>query len=155
VIRLAGAGALLWLAAAASQDAGARVCRLPAQPLASQRDTAAWCAREFLIRNGYTQAPPSARRDDIALEPHMDVGRGLDEVLGNRRNTVSEQPQTACTTDTGYLVSFTMPNQLDQPYGRGVSMTARFIGITLLQPWIRLAPPDPRCSAPRLPAPSP
>jgi hypothetical protein len=156
VMRVGAAGVALGLAALLAQDASARVCRFAPRPLASPRDSAAWCAREFLIRNGYTKAPPSADRGAIALEPTMDVGKGLDEVLSNRRNTVSEEPQLACTTATGYLVSFTMPNQLNQPYGRGVAMTEHFVGITLLRPWVLLgAGAGPNCSVPRLPPPSP
>jgi len=147
------AAALLALAPLMWQDAAARVCRLPAAALASARDTAAWCARDFLVRNGYTAAPPSAERADIALEPTMDVGTGLSDVLGNRRNTVSATPVLACTTPTGFMVSFRMPNQTDQPFGRGVQMTRTFAGITLLQPWVRLGSGDPtKCSTPTLPA---
>jgi hypothetical protein len=153
VIRALGAGAALVLAHAMAQDAAARICHFPAQTLPSKRDTAAWCARDFIIRNGYTDQPASPNRADIALEPTMDVGTGLDEQVGNRRNTISVNPELVCTTPTGYLVSFTMPNQLDQAFDRGVSMTNGYLGITLLRPWVRRStgPPPPACAVPRLP----
>jgi len=136
------------------QDAAARVCRLPAQSLATAPDTAAWCAREFLIRNGYTAAPASADRTAIALEPTMDVGRTFDEMMFARRNTVGDAPLLACPTATGFLVSFSMPNQLDPTHGRGVSMTRTYAGVTLLRSWVRLsAGVPPHCISPRLPAP--
>ena len=153
MIRALGIAAALGIAGLFVRDPSARVCRLPMQPLATSRDTAAWCAREFLIRNGYTVAPASTNAAEIALEPGMDVGRGLDEVLDNRRNTVSAVPVLACSTSTGYVVSFTMPNQLDQVFGRGVSMTLPFLGVTLMRPWVRLgSDPTARCSVPRLPS---
>jgi hypothetical protein len=152
MIRTLGVAAVLLVARLLSQDAAARLCHFPAQPLASKRDTAAWCARDFLVRNGYTERPASAERADIALEPTMDVGNGLAEVLGNRRNTISATPELVCATSTGFLVSFTMPNQVDQTFDRGVTMTNGYVGITLLQPWVRRSTSvPPACSVPRLP----
>ena len=140
--------------AAARQDAAARVCRLPAAALASAGDSAAWCAREFLIRNGYTASPPSVDRNDIALEPTMDVGRTFDEMMDARRNTVGRVPILACPTATGFLVSFSIPNQIDPTHGRGVSMTRNYAGLTLLRAWVRLSTGvPPGCVAPHLPAP--
>jgi len=139
--------------ALSGQDAAARVCRLPTRELASPADTAAWCAREFIIRNGYTVSPASPDRADIALEPTMDVGRTFDEMMFARRNTVGDVPILVCRTATGFLVSFPMPNQLDPTHGRGVSMTGDFLGVTLLRAWVRLSPGVPaKCVAPRLPA---
>jgi hypothetical protein len=136
------------------QEAAARVCRLPAPTLATAADTAAWCAREFLIRNGYTAAPASADRNAIALEPTMDVGRTFDEMMFARRNTVGDAPLLACPTATGFLVSFSMPNQLDPTHGRGVSMTRTYAGLTLLRSWVQLsAGVPPHCIAPHLPTP--
>ena len=134
------------------QDVAARVCRLPAQSLATATDSAAWCAREFIIRNGYTAAPPSSDREAIALEPTMDVGRTYDEMLSARRNTVSDIPVVSCVTSTGYLVSFRMPNQLNVVHARGVVMTREFLGLTLLRPWVPLSDSvPPHCAVPRLP----
>ena len=153
MIRALAAGAALLIAHGLMQDAAARICHFPAQTLPSKRDTAAWCARDFLIRNGYTAEPASPNRADIALEPTMDVGTGLSDILSNRRNTIAVNPELVCTTETGYLVSFTMPNQLDQTFDRGVAMTKTYLGITLLQPWVRrsVGTPPPTCAVPRLP----
>ncbi len=154
-LSLAAVAALV-LAGAATTSVDARVCRFPPEPLESHRDTAAWCARDFLIRNGYTAAPSSPDRDAVALEPTMDVGRTYNEMMDARRNTVSGVPLQSCTTNTGYLVSFSMPNQLDQPYGRGVVMTSQYLGITLMRSWVQLGTgTQPRCMAPRLPPPAP
>jgi hypothetical protein len=152
---IAGAGALALLGAAGTRQ-DARACRLPTQALASHRDTAAWCAREFLIRNGYTAAPASADRDLVALEPTLDVGPTYNDMMYLRRNTVSSVPLQSCTTDTGYLVSFAMANQLNQSYGRGVVMTSDYVGITLLRSLVQLGSgAQPKCMVPRLPPPSP
>jgi len=153
VTRALVALAMLGIAGAGVQDATARLCRFPTQTLPSKRDTAAWCARDFLIRNGYTEYPASGNRDDIALEPTMDVGNGVSEVVGNRRNTIQSTPELVCTTPTGYLVSFPMPNQLDTTFDRGVSMTSSYVGLTLMRPWVRRStgPPPPACAVPRLP----
>jgi len=139
---------------AGRQDPMARLCRLPAMTLATAEDTAAWCAREFLMRNGYTSAPPSTDRAAIAMEPTMDVGNTFDEMMFARRNTVGSVPILACPTPTGFLVSFSIPNQSDPTHGRAVAMTRTYAGLTLLRAWVRLStgvPPD--CLAPRLPAP--
>ena len=141
------------LVTGAGMDTNARSCRLPTQRLLGPRDTAAWCAREFVIRNGYTEAPASSNRDDIALEPGTDVGLGFESAIANRHNTVSPAPQRVCETGTGYLVSFKMPNQLNMMVGKGVVMTGHFQGLALLTPLVSLDPSinSPLCSVPRLP----
>jgi hypothetical protein len=139
----AAAGALM-------QKPDPRACRLPPQPLATGRDTAAWCAREFVIRNGYTSVPGSSVKDDIALEP-FDVGLGLEGAVSNRRNTLGGVPLFACLNAKTYLVGFTMPNQVDQVYGRGVVMTPKFDGLAVLQPWVRIVPIPPGCAPPKIP----
>jgi len=152
VIRAAAAALALGLGALPAQDAAARVCHFPRRPLASPRDTAAWCAREFLIRNGYTSAPPSANPADIALEPTMDKGLGLEGTVENRRGTVGAEPLVVCTTATGFLVSFAIANLIDPQHGRAVAMTPQFAGITLLRPWVLIDTGiGPQCSVPKLP----
>ena len=153
-MRALAALALAAAFAAGRQDAAARVCRLPALTLGTAEDTAAWCAREFLIRNGYTGVPASTDRAAIAMEPTMDMGNTFDEMMFARRNTVGSAPILACPTPTGFLVSFSIPNQSDPTHGRAVAMTRTYAGLTLLRAWVRLStgvPPD--CLAPRLPAP--
>lgn len=152
MIRAVGLAAALLLSRGLSQDAAARICHFPPQTLASHRDTAAWCARDFIIRNGYTSAPASTNNADIALEPAMDVGNGMSEMVGNRRNTIAATPELVCTTQTGFVVSFRMPNQLDQTFDRGVAMTKSYVGITLLRPWVRRSDTvPPGCAVPQLP----
>lgn len=154
--RALAALALAALLRSGGQDSAARICRFPLQVLATPADTAAWCAREFIIRNGYTAVPASPDRADIALEPTMDVGRTFDEMMDARRNTVGDAPLLACPTESGFVVSFLMPNQLDPTHGRGVAMTRTYVGLTLLRAWVRLSvgvPPG--CLAPRLPPPLP
>ncbi len=150
--------ALAALVAAAAIGAGmsqtnARVCRFPMQPLHNARDTAGWCAREFIIRNGYTDAPASSNRDDIAIEPGTNVGLGFENTVSNRHNTISPAPLRVCDTGTGYLVTFRMPNQLNMAVGKGVVMNSYFIGLALLQPLVSLDPTSksPHCSVPQLP----
>jgi hypothetical protein len=141
------------IVSAAGRQTNARACRFPTERLANARDTAAWCAREFVIRNGYTEAPASAIRDDIALEPGTDVGLGFESAIANRHNTVSPAPLRVCETGTGYLVSFKMPNQLNMLAGKGVVMNGHFMGLALLQPLVSIDPSvsSPLCSVPRLP----
>jgi hypothetical protein len=136
----------------AGPQANPRACHFPARQLQSPRDTAAWCARDFIIRNGYTDAPASSNRDDIVLEPGMDAGVGFSDAIANRRNTVSSIPLRVCETGTGYLVSFAMPNQLNMAVGKGVAMNQYFMGLALMQPLVSLdATKSPLCSVPRLP----
>ena len=146
---------LAWLAAAAlagalAQKPDPRACRLPPRPLPPPPPPAAWCAREFVVRNGYTDVLGSSDKNDIALEP-FDVGLGFEGAISNRRNTVGGTPLFACLNAKTYLVGFSMPHQVDQSYGRGVVMTRRFDGLALLQPWVRVTPVPPGCAPPRLP----
>ena len=146
ILGLAAAG----LAAALAQYPDARACRFPQQRLATGRDTAAWCAREFVIRNGYTSEIGSSVQSDIALEP-FDVGLGFTAAVSNRRNMLGGVPLFACANAKTYLVAFTMPNQVDASYGRGVVMTRKFDGLAVLQPWVRITPIPPGCAPPHIP----
>jgi hypothetical protein len=143
---LAAAGLVSTLA----QYPDARACRLPHDRLQTGRDTAAWCAREFVIRNGYTSEIGSSAQADIALEP-FDVGLGFQAAVSNRRNTLGGVPLFACANPKTYLVAFTMPNQVDASYGRGVVMTKKFDGLAVLQPWVRILPIPPGCAPPHIP----
>src|SRR5690242_1722400 len=79
-----------FVASAAAQTASGphaapRACALPPQALSSARDTAAYCAAQFVARNGYTDLP--ATTDSTQLVDDITDG-GLDwhRVLQARAN---------------------------------------------------------------------
>lgn len=141
---MSGAGGVLvaTMVAAASlasrgRRADARDCLLPNEPLASARDTAAYCAGAFVERNGYTELPATSDREMIAVES-WDRGHTLTDAVERRRRTISRGPVIACTTPGGYSVVFRAYDPMETKNGHVVVMDSQFGNLRMLAGFTRL-----------------
>lgn len=135
-----GAAAMLPVARAS----GARDCAPPASPLASARDTAAFCAEAFIERNGYTELPGTSDRDMIAVES-WDRGRTLTDAVERRRRTIARGPAIVCETPNGFSVVFHVYDPLDSKSGHVVTMGRGYDGMRLLAGFTRIDAIEPGC----------
>ena len=117
--------------------AGPRDCVLPRVALQSPRDTAAYCAEEFVERNGYTDAVPGDR-DMIAIEPR-DRGATLVEALEFRRNKVARGPIAVCEDAAGFTVIFHTGDPHESRIARAVRLDRRYGGLTFLGGFVQLS----------------
>jgi hypothetical protein len=145
------AGALIaGLMAAAALSArnvqsGARDCLLPRDELTAARDTAAFCAEQFVERNGYTELPGTSNREMIALES-WDHGRTLADAVEARRRTIARGPAVVCATTTGFSVVFRSYDPMERKSGHVVVMGRRYDDIRLLAGFARLDVTEAGCT---------
>ncbi len=125
-----------------------RACIAPSVALRSQRDTAAYCAEQFVERNGYADVL-AGDREMIALEP-MDVGSTMEAAVDFRRNIVARGPIAVCEDDAGFTVVFHTGDPHESSVGRAVRLDRRYQGITFLSGFVKLAQLAtwPRCGPP-------
>lgn len=115
----------------------ARDCQLPISSLATARDTAAYCAEQFVERNGYTELPPAPDRDMIAVEAR-DRGRTLTEAVEARRRTLARGAVIVCEGANGFSVVFHVYDPLDSKSGHVVVMGPQFDDMRLLAGFTRI-----------------
>jgi hypothetical protein len=140
------AGAFIIIAALPSHRAArdARDCLLPVASLATARDTAAFCAEEFVERNGYTELPATSDRDLIAVEPR-DRGRTLTDAVENRRRTLARGAVIVCEGANGFSVVFHVYDPLDSRSGHVVVMGPQYDDMRLLAGFTRTDVLDAGC----------
>ena len=114
----------------------ARDCLLPASSLATARDTAAFCAEQFVERNGYTELPATSDRDMIAVEAR-DRGRTLTDAVEARRRTLARGAVIVCEGANGFSVVFHVYDPLDSKSGHVVVMGPQYDGMRLLAGFTR------------------
>jgi hypothetical protein len=125
--------------------ADARDCLLPNDSLASARDTAAYCAEQFVERNGYTELPGTSDREMIAIES-WDRGGTLTDAVERRRRTIARGPVIACTTANGFSVVFRAYDPMETKNGHVVVMDSQFGNLRMLAGFTRLDRADPGCT---------
>ena len=107
-----------------------QACVLPTRSLASARDTAVWCAEQFIARNGYTDVAPLSDTSLIAFES-LEWANSIEEMLRHRSNTLQRHAFGICEKAPGphyegFVVVF---RYRDTTQGaRGVTMSKRFHG---------------------------
>jgi hypothetical protein len=132
------AGCIVVAAVPAHRSArDARDCQLPISSLATARDTAAYCAEQFVERNGYTELPPASDRDMIAVEAR-DRGRTLTEAVEARRRTLARGAVIVCEGANGFSVVFHVYDPLDSKSGHVVVMGPQFDDMRLLAGFTRI-----------------
>ena len=114
-----------------------RACVAPPIALQSSRDTAAYCAEEFVERNGYADAVPGDR-DMIAIEPR-DRGATLQQAVEFRRNTVARGPIAVCEDAAGFTVIFHTGDPHESHVARAVRLDRRYGSITFLSGFVQLS----------------
>jgi hypothetical protein len=134
-------------ASLASREArsDARDCLLPNDPLASARDTAAYCAEAFVERNGYTELPGTSEREMIAVES-WDRGHTLTDAVERRRRTIARGPVIACKTANGYSVVFRAYDPMETKNGHVVVMDSQFGNLRMLAGFTKLESAEPGCT---------
>lgn len=115
----------------------ARDCLLPIASLATARDTAAFCAEEFVERNGYTELPGTSDRDMIAVEAR-DRGRTLTDAVEARRRTLARGAVIVCEGANGFSVVFHVYDPLDSKSGHVVVMGPQYDDMRLLAGFTRI-----------------
>jgi hypothetical protein len=115
----------------------ARDCLLPIASLATARDTAAFCAEEFVERNGYTELPGTSDRDMIAVEAR-DRGRTLTDAVEARRRTLARGAVITCEGANGFSVVFRVYDPLDSKSGHVVVMGPQYDDMRLLAGFTRI-----------------
>lgn len=123
---------------------GARDCMLPGTPLATSRDTAAFCAEAFVERNGYTELPGSSDREMIAVES-WDRGRTLTDAVESRRRTLARGPVIVCEGANGFSVVFRAYGPMDAKSGHVVVMGRSYGDMRLLAGFTRTDVADAGC----------
>jgi len=131
---------VLVLAARGQVGSDPRACALPSHVLPSAADTAAYCAEEFVERNGYTDVIAATDPDRIAIEP-LDRGQTLQQVLELRRNTIARGARLVCRVDGGYNVLFRTSDPRELVFGKEVSMGERFAGLRVVTYYVRVPGP--------------
>lgn len=126
-------------------SSGGRDCLLPAEPFATSRDTAAFCAEAFVERNGYTELPGTSDREMIALES-WDRGRTLLDAVERRRRTMARGPLIVCKTANGFSVLFRAYDPMETKNGHVVVMGPQFGDMRLLAGFARLDVLEPGCT---------
>lgn len=126
---------------------GARDCPLPAESLATARDTAAFCAEAFVERNGYTELPGTSDREMIALES-WDRGRTLNDAVESRRRTLARGPVIVCASANGFSVVFRAYDPMDAKSGHVVVMGTRYNDMRLLAGFTRTDVAEGGCAPP-------
>ncbi len=140
-----GLAILGWLcvgraALAAAQTApGPDACAFPRHPLSSTADTAAFCAAQFVARNGYTDLPATTDSTQVVYEI-TDLDPDWHHVVQERANTLERHPFAVCAGKHGYLVLFRSPAQADQRTARVVTMTRRYHDVRLVHQLLVLSP---------------
>jgi hypothetical protein len=129
---------------ARAQASGARECALPSSPLATPRDTAAFCAEAFIERNGYTELPGTSDRSMIAVES-WDRGRTLTDAVERRRRSIARGPAIVCQGTNGFSVVFHVYDPMDSHTGQVVSMGRQYDGMRLLAGFTRIDAAEPGC----------
>jgi hypothetical protein len=122
----------------------ARQCLLPTSSLATARDTAAFCAEQFVERNGYTELPATSDRDMIAVEPR-DRGRTLTDAVEARRRTLARGAAIVCEGANGFSVVFHVYDPLDSKSGHVVVMGPQYDDMRLLAGFTRTDVLDAGC----------
>lgn len=123
---------------------GARDCLLPIASLTTARDTAAFCAEEFVERNGYTELPATSDRDMIAIEAR-DRGRTLTDAVEARRRTLARGPVIVCEGANGFSVVFHVYDPFDSKSGHVVVMGPQYDDMRLLAGFTRTDVLDAGC----------
>jgi len=134
---LAAASFVIAALPAHSSAKDARDCLLPISSLATARDTAAFCAEEFVERNGYTELPATSDRDMIAVEAR-DRGRTLTDAVEDRRRTLTRGAVIVCQGANGFSVVFHVYDPLDSRSGHVVVMGPQFDDMRLLAGFTRI-----------------
>ena len=106
-----------------------RECAVVPKSLPSSRDTAVWCAEEFIARNGYT-TQPAADTALIALES-IEWDSSFASLVRARQNSLASRAMGVCSSERspggapagGYIVPFRAG---DGTYARAVTMSAAF-----------------------------
>ena len=107
-----------------------RKCAIVPRSLASARDTAVWCAEEFIARNGYTTQPAAADTAFIALES-IEWDSSITSMVHARHNSLAPRAMGVCSSERspggappgGYIVAF---RAHDGTYARAVIMSAAY-----------------------------
>jgi hypothetical protein len=115
----------------AAQQSAVRECGVARDSAVSDAQHAIACAEEFVRRNGYTEAPPTA--DSLLAFESIESVNSLRELLERRHDTLGERAFAVCIgkadgdglTGHSYAVVF-LVRITSLPHARVVTMSAQF-----------------------------
>ena len=118
-------------------------CVMPVCTLASARDSAVWCAEEFIVRNGYTDLPPSVDSSTVAYES-FEFSSGVAARLRGPTNSLERRAIGVCEGghgQPGYTVVFRAPGppRETEPFARAVTMSRDFTSLRVQHRNFRIA----------------
>ena len=118
-------------------------CVMPLAALASARDTAVWCAEEFIARNGYTDLPPSVDSGSVAYES-LEFSPNVAARLRGPTKSLERRAVGICDggrNGPGFTVVFRAPGPPSQTeqFPRAVTMRRDFTNLRMQHVNFRIA----------------